>query len=166
MQVIPLGHFTMRSAQNAGSRGVFGDMASLVKHLPHYDEPATLILLKGHLLIEELLRGYIDRKLPNPAAFKHDQFLFAKVLMLCRSLTHPKEKSWAFDAARKLNEVRNEIAHELESPDLQVRLESFVVLVEQHANDSAFPPKERGAARLYMAIADLHNELIRVLHAS
>ena len=98
---------------------MFGDMASLVKHLPHYEEPATLILLKGHLLVEELLRGYIDGKLPNPSAFKHDQFLFAKVLMLCRALTPLKVKSWAFDAAKMLNDVRNEVAHELEAPDIQ-----------------------------------------------
>lgn len=77
----------MRSARNAGSRGAFGDLASLVRHLPNYQEPATLILLKGHLLVEELLRGYVDRKLPNPSAFKHDQFLFAKILVLCRALS-------------------------------------------------------------------------------
>lgn len=104
----------MRSAQNSGSRGMFGDMASLLKHLPHYQEPTALILHRGHLLVEELLRGYIDRKLPNPSAFKHDQFLFAKVLMLCRALTPPKVESWAFDAAKKLNDVRNEVAHELD----------------------------------------------------
>ncbi|OGA56417.1 MAG: hypothetical protein A3F74_26345 [Betaproteobacteria bacterium RIFCSPLOWO2_12_FULL_62_58] len=155
----------MRSAQNTGSRGVFGDMASLLKHLPHHQEPTALILLKGHLLVEELLRGYIDRKLPNPTAFKHDQFLFAKILMLCRALTPPNVKSWAFDAAKKLNDVRNEIAHELDSPKVKSKLENFISLVEQHAKKSVFPPKERGEARLYMAISDLHNELVHVLHA-
>ena len=140
-------------------------MASLLKHLPHYQEPTALILLKGHLLIEELLRGYIDRKLPNPAAFKHDQFLFAKVLMLCRALTPSKVRSWAFDAAKKLNDARNEVAHELDSPEMQSKLESFIGLVEQHAKDSVFPPKERNEARLYMAISDLHTELSHVLRA-
>ncbi|MDX8400661.1 MAG: hypothetical protein R8K20_10510 [Gallionellaceae bacterium] len=155
----------MHSAHNSGTRGMFGDMASLLKHLPHYEEHTTLIVLKGHLLVEELLRGYIDRKMPNPAAFKHDQFLFAKVLMLCRGLTPPKVNSWAFDAAKKLNEVRNEVAHELDSPEVQSKLESFISLVEQHAKDSVFPPKERNEARLYMAITDLHNELAHVLRA-
>lgn len=155
----------MRSARNAASRGVFGDLASLVRHLPHYQEPATLILLKGHLLVEELLRGYIDRRLPNPSAFKHDQFLFAKILLLCRALSPPKMKTWAFDAAKKLNDIRNEIAHELEPEELQGKLEDLVKFVEQHASDSVFPPKDRGEARLYMAISDLHNELVRVLHA-
>ena len=153
----------MRSAKEAASRGVFGDMASLLKNLPHYSEPSTLLLLKGHLLIEELLRGHIDRSLPNPTAFKHDQFLFAKILMLCRCLTPPRTETWAFDAAKKLNDVRNEIAHELESPDLDKSIESFVSLVEQHARTSVFPPKDRGPARLYMAINDLHSELIHVL---
>lgn len=149
----------------SNSRGVFGDMASLIKNLPHHQESTALILLKGHLLVEELLRGYIDRKLPNPSAFKHDQFLFAKLLMLCRALTSPKIKSWAFDAAKKLNDVRNKVAHELDSPKLKNMLESFISLVEPHAKDSVFPPQERGEARLYMAISDLHSELLRVLNA-
>lgn len=152
----------MRTAQTAASRGLFGDMASLVRHLPHYQEPATLILLKGHLLVEELLRGYINRELPNPSAFKHDHFPFSKVLMLCRALTPPTVNSWAFDGAKKLNEVRNEVAHKLESQD--TKLDAFVSLVEQHVTDSVFPPKERGEARLCMAVTDLHNELSRVLH--
>lgn len=156
----------MRNAHNSSSRGVFGDMASLLEHLPHYQEPAALILLKGHLLIEELLRGYIDRKLPNAAEFKHEQFLFAKVLMLCRALTPPKVKSWAFDAAKKLNEARNEVAHELDSPEAKTKLESFISIVEQHAKNSVFPPKERNEARLYMAITDLHSELVHVLRAT
>ena len=85
--------------------------------------------------------------------------------MLCRALTPPKVKSWAFDAAKLLNDVRNEVAHELDSPEVERKLESFISLVEQHAKDSVFPPKERNEARLYMAITDLHNELVRVLHA-
>ncbi len=94
-------------------------------------------MLKGHLLVEELLRGYIDCKLPNPAAFKHDQFSFAKVLILCRALAPTKVQSWAFDATKKLNDARNEVAHELDSPKMQSKLESFVGLVEQHAIDPA-----------------------------
>ena len=35
--------------------------------------------------------------------------------MLCRALSSPRIKSWPFDAAKKLNDVRNEIAHELEA---------------------------------------------------
>jgi len=155
----------MRTTGNANSRGVFGDMARLVEHLPHYQDSAILILLKGHLLVEELLRAYIERKVPNPSAIKHEQLLFAKCLMFCRALTSPKVRSWGFDAAKKLNDVRNEVAHELESTELKEKLEAFVVLVEQHSKGSVFPPPERGEARLYMAITDLYNELSRVLRA-
>lgn len=156
----------MHSVLKYGSGGVFGDMASLLKHLPHYEDHTELIILKGHLLIEELLRGYIDRKLPCPAEFKHNQFLFAKVLILCRALNPPKEKSWAFDAAKKLNDVRNEVAHELNSPETQSKLEIFISYVERHAKDSAFLPQERNEARLYMAIVDLHSELAHALRAN
>jgi hypothetical protein len=85
--------------------------------------------------------------------------------MLCRALTPPNVKTWVFDAAKKLNDVRNDVAHELESPDIQSKLDNFIALVEQHATDSVFPPTERGEARLYMAVSDLHNELVSVLHS-
>lgn len=155
----------MRSAQNPANRGIFGEMARLVEQLPHYQESEILILLKGHLLIEELLRSYIDRTLPNPAAFQHKQFLFAKVLMVCRSLTPPKIKSWTFDAAKKLNEVRNEAAHELDAFELQRKLEAFIDVVEKHSKNSVFPPMARGETRLSMAITDLYSELARVLRS-
>ena len=154
----------MRSARNTGFCGVFGDMASLVKHLPHYQEPATLILLKGHLLVEELLRGYIDRKLPNPSAFKHEHFSFAKALMLCRALSPPEIMSWAFDAASKLNDARNQIAHELEPDAHHAMFENFFNLPEPHTKAPVPPPEGHNEARLYMAVADLHNELISILH--
>ena len=153
----------MRSARNAGNRGVFGDMARMLEHLPHHQDSAVLILLKGHLLVEELLRGYIDRTLSNPSAFDHRQFTFARILMLCRAQTPSAATSWGFDAAKKLNDVRNEIAHELDATELQAKLEAFVSLVEQHATDSVFPPKERGDSRIYMGISDLYNELSRAL---
>lgn len=153
----------MRRARHSPICGVFGDMESLLKHLPHYQEPAELILLKGHLLVEELLRGYLDRRLPNPTAFKHDQFPFAKVLMLCRALTLSSATSWPFDAASKLNDVRNEVAHELASLRLKTKIDDFIALVEQHAKDLAFQPNEWNEARLYMAITHLHHELSQVL---
>jgi len=86
--------------------------------------------------------------------------------MLCRALSPPEIKSWAFDAASKLNDARNEIAHELEPKDPQAKLEDFVKLVELQSKGSVFPPEERNEARLYMAVADLHNELIRALHGT
>jgi hypothetical protein len=154
----------MRNAHNPDFCGIFGDMARLLDHLPHYQDSTELILLKGHLLVEELLRNYIDRKLPNPDQFKHDQFSFSKILMLCRALTPTKVRSWSFDAAKKLNAVRNKVAHELDSPDVRSNLDCFISLVEQHAMDSIFPPKERNEARLYMAITDLHHEVTHILH--
>lgn len=153
----------MRNTNKLGSRSVFGDMASFLKHLPNYQEPKVLILLKGHLLIEELLRGYLDRELPNPTKFKHDQFSFAKVLSLCHALTSPKIESWGFEAAEKLNKIRNEIAHELDSPKLQNEIDCLICSVEQHAADSVYPPEDRDEeTRLYMAISDLHNEFTNV----
>lgn len=153
----------MRSIGNATERGAFGDFARLLEHLPDYHEPAILILLKGHLLIEELLRTYIEQSVPNPSAIRQDDLLFAKCLMLCRAFTPPDKNFWAFDAAEQLNSVRNEIAHELTSDKLQKKLETFIGIVEAHSTDSVFPPRERGETRLHMAISDLYHELSNLL---
>lgn len=153
----------MRSIGNAKERGAFGDFARLLEHLPDYHEPVILILLKGHLLIEELLRTYIETTVPNPGAIRHGDFSFARCLKLCRALTPADRVSWAFDAAEQLNSVRNEIAHELASDKLQEKLESFIDIVETYSKDSVFPPRERGEARLYMAISDLYHELTNLL---
>lgn len=155
----------MDSIQDSFNRGIFGDMAKLLEHLPHYQGPTELILLKGHLLIEELLRFYIARKLPNPSAFEHNQFSFSKVLIICRSLTPLTEESWGFDAAKYLNDARNEIAHKINSPKTQIKLENFINFVERHSMDSVSPPQNRKEACLYMAITDLHHELSHVLRA-
>lgn len=152
----------MSNTLNLGSRSVFCDITSLPKRLPHYQEPVALILLKGHSLIEELLRGYINDKLPNHAVFKHGQFPFSKVLMLCAALTPPMAESWGFEAAIKLNRARNVIVHKFDSSKLLSELEYFTSFVEQFAKDSVFPPKERNEARLCMAITDLHEELTNV----
>lgn len=153
----------MRSIGDAKERGAFGDFARLLEHLPDYHEPVILILLKGHLLIEELLRTYIEQTLPNPEAIRHADFTFARCLTLCRALTPPDRLSWVFDATEQLNSVRNEVAHELASALLQQKLESFISLVEKHSKDSVFPPHERGEARLYMAVSELYHELANFL---
>lgn len=155
----------MHTIGNAERRGIFGDFARLLEQLPHYQDSAVLILLKGHLLVGELLHAYIKRNVPNPDAIRHGELSFAKCLMLCQSLTPPESYSWAFEAAGKLNSVRNEVAHELESIKLQDMLETFVKVVEQNAKDSVFPPAERGEARLYMAVTDLYHELSNLLRA-
>ena len=154
----------MHTIGDADQRGIFGDFARLLEQLPHYQDPAVLILLKGHLLVEELLHVYIQRNVPNPVAIRHGELSFAKCLMLCQALSPPETHSWAFQAAAKLNSVRNEVVHELESTKLQEMLETFVKVVEQSAKDSVFPPAERGEARLYMAVTDLYHELSNQLH--
>ncbi len=121
------------------------------------------MLLKGHLLIEELLRTYIEQSVPNPRELRQRDLTFAKCLMLCRAFTPPDKDSWAFDAAKQLDSVRNEIAHELTSDKLQKKLETFIGIVEPNSTHSVFPPRKRGEARLHLAISDLYHELSNLL---
>jgi len=61
-----------------------------------------------------------------------------------------------------MNSIRQRRKQSFRASELQ----SFINIVEQHAKNSVFPPKERNEARLYMAITDLHSELVHVLRAT
>jgi hypothetical protein len=148
----------------AGTEGFIADWLRLIEHLPNYRESDVLVLLKGHLLIEELLRSYINRKFPNPKAFDHEQFTFAQCLTVCEAATAEATNSWVFEAARKLNRLRNDVAHNLEPQKLSNHLLDFVSWVEAHESNPVGPPSERGQARMYMAITELFHSLSALLH--
>lgn len=154
------------SIQNTDSFEMFGSMRDFLEHMPDYQESAELLVLRGHLLIEKILRYYIDHMLTNPGEFKHENFNFDKALILCRALTPSEVNTWVFEAAKKLNIARNEIAHGLDLQKSENKIKQFINFVEKQPIDFVVPPKERNETRLYLAISDLHHELLNVFHYS
>jgi len=61
-------------------------MGRLLDHLPLGSADQTLLVLKGHLLLEELLQEYISSKVSNPDALKRVQLRFADRLVLAQAL--------------------------------------------------------------------------------
>jgi hypothetical protein len=43
-----------------------------------------------------------------------------------------KDNEWAWDAIDKLNKARNHLAHNLEAPQLEAKVESFIACIEDH----------------------------------
>lgn len=96
---------------------------------------ATLMVLKGHLLLEELLYAAVQSKCPNPAHVEKAQLRFLQLLHLVRALylTPSPEQSGSFneeafwDALVALNTLRNRLAHKLEPNDLSALLKRMLV---------------------------------------
>ncbi len=89
------------------------------KHFTAHMDDITLIL-KCHLMLEEMLRDFCSEMVPQPKFLKDSRFTFAQVLDLSRAL-YPDDiklggmvELWSL--CEKLNRIRNMMAHALD-PD-------------------------------------------------
>jgi hypothetical protein len=86
------------------------------KQLDGTSDP-TLLILRAHLLVEELLRDIVDRACQAPDELAPARLSFYQAYCLCRAIVGKSDdRVWGFIA--RLNEVRNRMAHHLEPGDL------------------------------------------------
>jgi hypothetical protein len=98
-------------------------------------EELTLIILKGHLLVEEQMNKFIDASLSDAGeAFRKCKFPFGGRLEFAKRLLVPKAEFPSADATfsgvwrgvAELNDLRTKIAHNPEVPDLDSLCAAFV----------------------------------------
>ena len=93
--------------------------------------PAVLLILKGHLVIEEALNAAVARKLPHPEHLKKARLSFYQLVHVAKTmfdLTAPntildREVAEVWDAMLALNKIRNELAHQVSPEDLDLSKE-------------------------------------------
>jgi hypothetical protein len=96
---------------------------------PSTEDP-TYLVLKAHLLAEEVLYRFIENQAHRPEALSEARLGFAQLIALCRSFhTYSKEDWWGWVALKKLNSLRNLLAHNLEPKNLRDRIVDFSVFV-------------------------------------
>ena len=102
----------------------------LVNHLPDESVDPVLIILKGHLLIERLVRKFVFSRLPNPEAFLKNQFSAAQCITVAESLCLKNdEPEWLWKQIREINKIRNKLAHSLDYESIEPQINSFVSTV-------------------------------------
>jgi hypothetical protein len=107
----------------------------LSDHLPKDDEDITLIILKGQLLLEKLVREFIDSRLTNPEAIEKQQFSAAQCISLAESMClKTDEVKWICAQIRELNTIRNKLAHFLPDDKIEKRISNFVSTVSNAQN--------------------------------
>ncbi len=108
---------------------IFNAFERFKEHLPLGGD-MTLMILKGHLLIEEQIAFLIKNRIPKPDALKevdltsHQQICLAEALVeeICLS----GNDLWLWPAIKKLNKLRNDIAHNLSKPGIDDRIADFI----------------------------------------
>ncbi|MFA0308968.1 hypothetical protein BH581_02990 [Vibrio splendidus] len=155
----------MESSAKQGFR-----FARFMRLLP-VGEDKVLVVLKGHLLIEELLSDILTLhlSLDNPLGIKiTNNMMFAKKLELCWALSKSTELPDEFWVAiKKLNTIRNKYSHNISPSGIDVTIQDFTCEVER------FDPfgyiKDVGDSKFELSISCLYimlNEQLGALRNS
>ncbi len=146
------------SSSETPSFGVNRDMDAaigrILEHLPIKADP-VLTLLKGHMLVEETVRKFVDAKVVSRHAVDEAQLSFHQTCCLAKALYPCDELGWLWDAAKKLNRLRNDLAHNLEPIGFNKRLEEFQELVEWGSVLPTPPSIQNQMGRLAVTLAKL-----------
>jgi|SRR5579864_4078040 len=77
------------------------------------DAPA-LVILKGHLVIEERLTAVIEKFVFHPEHLDKARLTFAQKVTIARSLSLDEDKNSMWNLIEKLNVLRNKLSHSLD----------------------------------------------------
>lgn len=113
------------------------DFAKFKEHMPWEASDDVLIVLKGHLLVEELMREYCANRIPNPSHLDAARLTFIQILCLSQALSENDGPHWLWGAARKLNSLRNMLAHRLAPEGFDDKRKEFVDFAVNEAGVSA-----------------------------
>ena len=94
----------------------------------------ALIVLKGHLLIEERLDEIIRNSVVNPTVLKNTRMNFELKCKLAQSMcTKPEFPAWLL--VLSLNSLRNDLAHKLESDSRDLKIDKSRNLYIQYLQE-------------------------------
>jgi len=102
-----------------------------------------LRLLKGHLLIEEILYELIQEKMKKASVIDKARFTFAQLLALVEGLYYEDElyEPWIYAATKNLNKIRNKLAHNTEPDTINHEVQLFYdfVISNNHQSNDVIP---------------------------
>lgn len=119
---------TKQKGSSKGSSIDVKPLIHLLKFLPQRD--VTLIILKGHLLIEEQLVSLLKGSLKYPAALRETRFSFVHRLYFIKAMHYSVKNRWLWRSIAGLNALRNQLAHKLKPAKLNSKIDHFLQSVE------------------------------------
>jgi hypothetical protein len=125
-------------------------------------EDASLLILKLHLLVEEQVRAFVDERLTNRQALDDAELECHQAICLAEALSTEDIDPSVWEAARKLNSLRNHIAHNLEPKGVVDRMNNISTLIGLPREVLKIDGKTAEAAaleNLSFAVSVLYHEL-------
>jgi hypothetical protein len=140
------------------------------KHFSKVPDELALIVLKGHLLVEQSLTGIISHYTQPSADLANVNFRFAQKVALAKALVptffFPLE-FWEF--VNLLNQMRNDLAHQLESKKREQHLGSLRTIFTAHQKFFVVPSyptdewKLKSLIGLWLGVLDPIDALIHAM---
>jgi len=87
----------------------------------------TMVVLKGHLIIERILNGIVASHCNSPIYLSKARLTFSQMAHLAQSLMVVLIKKGVFPAIHNLNKLRNYLAHSLDTSKTEELADKFVV---------------------------------------
>ena len=125
-------------------------------------EDSILVILKLHLLVEEQVRAFVDERMNNELALKNARLNCNQAICLAEALCSDDIHPNFWEAARKLNRLRNEVAHKIEPEGVLKEMSAICLLLGQTPQAIAMMQPDGKATPLEsftFAIALLYNKL-------
>ena len=137
-----------------------GFLERLVAHLPSDADP-TLTILKGHLLVEEVIASTVGHYCAVPNRLG-DRLGFAIKLRLAEALTGFAKAEPVWKACAALNDLRNKVAHQIEHPEFAAKVGKFIraaraVDVQDAMSDASVSHVSELARAILALISALHH---------
>lgn len=110
-----------------------------LNHLPVTASDIALMALKGHLLVEQALREFIEKRVAKPELLQEKQIAFPTLLIFASSLDDGDSMNWVWVAAGKLNTLRNQLAHNLNPKKIESLERDFVKYVKDNDGEMLVP---------------------------
>lgn len=102
------------------------DIKRFITHLPLETTDRLTVVLKGHLLVEELLREYIWSQFESPGELDKARLSFHHCLCMAKALSAGNTDDKLWESVERLNGLRNQLAHNLEPKALEAKIRDFV----------------------------------------
>lgn len=118
--------------------GFVGKHQRLVdKHFPDEMDIESLVL-KAHLMLEQILRDYCSRSVPHPEHLKEARLTFKQIALLSRSLDpNASSVDSLWPAVTGLNRLRNAMAHELAPSESSLTSSQRAIIAAVDAHDGS-----------------------------
>ena len=119
------------TAESNRDGGWLADLTRFIEHFPLRNQDVPLVVLKGHLLTEELLRDFLHSKVKHPDHLPGARLTYTQCVHLARAMSTDPE-AWVWAALDRLNIVRNKLSHALEPAGLEDSIDQLLQLVRSH----------------------------------